>query len=180
MEGHSEWMAVPIKKDIPSGCQPRSPQIRPDATKYVKIRLFKPRFAQFAQIRPGRQKIPKICILGAQGGMGPWALGGMGPMGSFGVIPQLFRAESHSERTAIPNGRPFQLDGCSERMANLNGRSFRKGPKGTLRGQGNPRGPRGPLGLFRGYSEWKAIPSGWRFRTEGHSEWMAVPSEGPI
>ena len=37
----------------------------------------------------------------------------------------------------------------------------REGAQGRLR---RPWGPWGPLGLFRSYSEWMAIPSGWLFR----------------
>ena len=100
-----------------------------------------------------------------------------GPRGPLG----LFR--SYSEWKAIPSGWRFRTEGHSE-WADLNGRSFREGPKGTLGGPREPKGTHGPWGLFRSYSEWKfrvdgdserkAIPSGWLFRVDGQSEWKVI------
>ena len=53
----------------------------------------------------GTQRDPRERARGAKGPKGAFgALGGDGPMGPFGVIPQPFRMESHSERTAITRG----------------------------------------------------------------------------
>ena len=89
-------MAVPMRKAIPSGCQPRSPQIRPEASKYAKyaylsldlpnlprygqkgkkyfkICLFTPRFAQIgtfrlrlAQVQPQYAQIASFKLRFAQ------------------------------------------------------------------------------------------------------------------
>ena len=61
MEGYSELMAVPMKEAIPSGCQPRSPQIRYAEMRpnIQKLSVFKRRSAKFAQMQPERQEIFK-------------------------------------------------------------------------------------------------------------------------
>ena len=66
----------------------------------------------------------------------------------------------NSEWMAIPNGRPFRVDGCSEWMANLNERSFREGPKGDPRG---PKGTHGDPGTLWCYSE---VISDWMLNLE--------------
>ena len=82
---------------------------------------------------------------------------------------------------AIPNGRPFRVDGCSEWMANLNGRSFREGPKGDPRGpQGNPRGPRDPLVLFRSHFRVDAKPGAALLQPlQGPKPWTQGGPRGP-